>query len=239
MKIKHCSAILPSEEEGVELSIYLDYWWRRRNHRHYRSSTRRGSSGRRGSDRRDISSDGWHRGGSNDGRLRHSWRDVLERGRRGDGRHGHCLLRSFQTTKWKHCNVLTVTNADRTLWTKWHRCCWIIRSWAWQKVPGSGPQEEHKGHCVWFAWCHSPEANKNWRITDLSLPTISSRPATQILKACTWGVVFWDSSHPSPALRAALRSAKHQELKEKERGRRLFLTGAVLHRAQSGSICTL
>lgn len=99
MKIKHCLAILSSEEEGVEFSIYLDYRWRRRHHRHYRSSRRRGSSGRRGSDRRDISSDGWHRGGSNDGRLRHGWRDVLERGRRGDGRHGHCLLRSFQTTK--------------------------------------------------------------------------------------------------------------------------------------------
>lgn len=99
MKIKRCLAILPSEEEGVEFSIYLDYRWRRRHHGHYRSSRRRGSSGGRGSDRRDISSDGWHRGGSNDGRLRHGWRDVLERGRRGDGRHGHCLLRSFQTTK--------------------------------------------------------------------------------------------------------------------------------------------
>jgi len=102
MKIKHCLAVLPSEEEGDKFSIYLDYRWRRRHHRYYRSSRQRGSSGRRGSDRRDISSDGWHGGGSNDGRLRHGWRDVLERGRRGDGRHGHCLLCSFQTTKRKH-----------------------------------------------------------------------------------------------------------------------------------------
>lgn len=68
-KIKHCWAILLSEEEGVEFSIYLDYRWRRRHHGHYRSGRWRGSSGRRGSDRRDISGDGWHGGGGNDRRL--------------------------------------------------------------------------------------------------------------------------------------------------------------------------
>lgn len=178
MKIKHCLAILPSEKEGVKFSIYLDYWWRRRHHGHYRSSRRRGSSGGRGSDRRDISSDGWHRGGSNDGRLRHGWRDVLERGRRGDGRHGHCLLRSFQTTKWKHTAMYWWLQVPTRHWEQSDTSgAGLCNHGLGKKLPVQGHRKSTKDK-LWFAWCCYPRANKKWEITDLSPRTVNFRPAT-------------------------------------------------------------
>lgn len=114
--------------------IYLDDRGRGRHHGHDRSGGRRRGGGSRGGDRRDIGGDGWHGGGSDDGRLRHGWRDVLERGRRGHGRHGHGLLRSLETREGKGGGV----TAGRVLGA----------NWTWQR----DPMESTKG-TVWFARC--------------------------------------------------------------------------------------
>lgn len=98
------------ERKGLGLLDYLDYRWRRRNHRHDRRGGRRGSGGGRGSDRRDVCSDGWHWRGSDNRRLRHGGRDVLERGRRGDRGHGCCLLCSFGTTRFNVSDVAAMLN---------------------------------------------------------------------------------------------------------------------------------
>lgn len=162
-------------------SVYLDYWRRRRNHRHYRSSRRRGSSGRWGSDRWDISSDGWHRGGSDDGRLRHGWRDALERGRRGDRRHGHCLLCSFQTTKWNI--VLWCTDSYKCWQDMGNKVTLMLLYWAVIGLANRPPAEGHRKSTKDTEWdlpgtVTQGPAGTGESITDLSLP-IMSQPYTK------------------------------------------------------------
>jgi len=58
-------------------------------------------------------------------------------------------------------------------------------------------------------------------------------------KLCTWGVLLWDSLHPSCALRATPRSAKEQELKEKERRETALWDSCCPAQTPSGSGFTM
>lgn len=78
---------------------HLDDRRRRRDHRDDGCGRRRWGGSWGDWDRRDVCSDGWYRGGSDDGRLGDSGGHALKGGRWGDRGHGRHLLRTFKTRK--------------------------------------------------------------------------------------------------------------------------------------------